>query len=222
MDFFKNIFKNTKRPFFPDDNSELPNIEPHHRQEYDEIFSDSFKIHEFFDKQIYELLKSFSGISPSFAIFSDFNSTRDSADNQSLRDQFLKNADKKSKNNNLYKKDQDLDGEVIFGNLGSLLEGSNMTDNEQYNGNKEYENFFSSHSQVFKAVTLPNGTIQTETVKKDIQGNEEKVVCHQLGIKQYCVIRTKDRNGKEELTESFININEDEKESFVQTYRNLS
>lgn len=221
MDFLKDFFKNTDRPFPRRSDKEFPESESYPRQEYDDIFSESFNIHDFFENQINEIFKSFSFSGfPTIVPEPSFDSTGDNAGTQSLRDQFLKDGHQKSKQKNGYKTDQDLDGKVIFGNLGPILE-ENITEDQQYHEFKKGGNLFSSQIQSFKAITLPDGTVQTENVRKDQEGNEEKVVCHQLGIKQYCVIRRKDKYGKDEVTENFINISEEEKEKFSKAYRNM-
>lgn len=220
MEFFKNFFKHSDSAFFPLDDEELGDK----CYKYDDIFSDTFKVNDFFENQLNELLKSFS-----FRDFSDiipepsppsFDSTRNYDHSKSLRDQFLKDEFQNLNEKNDHKVDQDLDGKLVFGIFDSFLDEKNIPFAQLYNNSKKQNRFFSSQVQSFKATTLPNGTIQTENVVKDKEGNHEKVVCHQIGIKKYCVIKRKYKNGKEEETENFININEDEKDEYTKAYRN--
>lgn len=105
--------------------------------------------------------------------------------------------------------------------MKALLEEKSISDVQPHKD--QFSNsFFSSKSQSFKLKTLPDGTVQTESLAKDNEGNEEKTVCHKLHDKEYCIIQRRDKYGKEEVTEKFINISEDEKQDFIKTYRDFT
>lgn len=221
MDFFKNFFKPNDEthsgPYLSEDNQD----DLHPRGPRIDIFSDPTRMHQYFEHQINEMLKSFhDGFSTIFPVPPDFQPTDDSEQQSgSLRDHFLRDGYQKYSHNGALKADEDLDEKVKNGNLDSLLE-EKRPDLQPYK--ERTGNFFSSQSQSFISTTHPNGTIQTESTKRDNEGNEETTVCHKLGNKEYCVIRRKNKYGKEEISEKFINISDEEKNDFSEAYKNPS
>ncbi|KAJ8927602.1 hypothetical protein NQ314_019910 [Rhamnusium bicolor] len=60
----------------------------------------------------------------------------------------------------------------------------------------------------------PDGSVETHHTVRDNEGNEELTVCYKIGNKEYCTIKKKDKHGREEVTENFVNKNENEKNEF--------
>lgn len=217
MDFFKNwnFFKygNESPSYkFPDQNGELTNNQSHSKKEY--VFSDSIRLHQFFENEVNEIMKLF-GFNRFDSFFSDFSNSdheqNDIQPNQSLRDHFLKDGYQTLKPGNSDKVDEDLDERVKFGNFGSILDKRSISDVQPYDEQKQ-GSFFRSQKQTFRKMINPDGIIQTESSVKDSEGNEETTVCQKLGIKEYCIIRKRNKHGEEEIKENLINMTEDEKE----------
>nr|XP_023028952.1 uncharacterized protein LOC111517134 [Leptinotarsa decemlineata] len=146
-----------------------------------------------------------------------------------VRDQFLKSGYEKPTQSNTDKEDKDLDNKILSGDLGSVF-GSGLekeitpydkktSENFHYGTMTPYErqtpqNFFYGKSQTMKTVVNPDGSTETHSNVRDNDGNEEMSVCRRIGDKEYCIVRKRDKSGKEEVTEHFVNMDESEKDIF--------
>lgn len=63
-------------------------------------------------------------------------------------------------------------------------------------------------------------SIETERTTRDTEGNQETTLCHRLGDKEYCIIKKRDKEGREEVTERFVNMDEKEKDMFLKPKQN--
>lgn len=56
-------------------------------------------------------------------------------------------------------------------------------------------------------------------ILKDIQGTQEITVTQRVGDKEYTVVKKRDKDGKEEIVETMINMNDGDK-SFINSFFN--
>lgn len=223
MDFFKHFFRNSNGSdgsiFFPEDSQEF--TKDSHLKNESDLFGEP-AIPQYFQNELNEILKAFGfgGFDDVFSSFSNSIPTESHGSDTSLRDHFLKDGYQKLNPRKSIKADQDLDEDIKSGNLNSLLRDENKPTDQPYHGQTQ-GNFFSSQSHSFRTIAHPDGTIETEKRVRDSSGNEETTVCHKLGSKEYCIIKRKNKNGEETVTENLTNMTENEKDLFIRTYGHL-
>ncbi|CAG9823394.1 unnamed protein product [Phaedon cochleariae] len=186
-----------------------------------DIFTDPFQMQQYFEQEMNEMLKRFG-----FQGIGDFSFDHPSIEHpsgefgntpySSLRDQFLKNGYEKPSKRNSDKVDQDLDAKVKSGDLDSILSGEFDKQISPYEM-PQSKSFFYGTSHTMKTVTNPDGSVETHHTTRDNQGNEETTICHKIGEKEYCVMTKKDKSGKEEVTEQFVNMDASEKDLFLKS-----
>ncbi|KAJ8965713.1 hypothetical protein NQ317_000174 [Molorchus minor] len=178
------------------------------------IFSDPIEMHQYFEHQMNEILKTFGIQEFDNRFFSEYSlpsleEKHDDYNNSGeLRDQFLKSGHEKPPYKESDKVDKDVDGKVNLGDLDSLF-GKNSN-----SISFPSDSFFFGKSTSMKTIKHPDGSIETHRSIRDNEGNEELTICRKMAEKEYCVIKKKDKNGKEEVTENFVNLNENEKNIF--------
>lgn len=207
MDFFRNFFNVKDESFSEDPRHYWKESDQRHDHQGLDVFSDPVRMQQFFENEINGLLKSFGfGGFSGGDIFSQGLPRQSCDDEIELRNHFLKDGFQKSNSKHT---DEDLDSKIKNGKLESLWKDKpdQLHDNHRM--------FFSGQSHTFKTVTHPDGSIQTENVMRDSDGNEQRTVCHKLGIKEYCIIKRVNKDGIEEITENLVNIDENEKASFL-------
>nr|CAH7714821.1 unnamed protein product [Callosobruchus chinensis] len=187
------------------------------------MYSDPLHMHQYFEQEINNILRSFGlpGFGDFFGEFPD-NPPIDGppisgqipASADGLREQFLKPGYEKPSDKRYEKVDKDLDDRVKSGNLDAILR-DDSTEVTPYQ-KQSSTNFFYGKSKTMSTITHPDGSIETQECVRDNTGNEEVTSCRIFGDKQYCVIKKRDRNGKEEITEKLINMDEKEKEMLLQ------
>nr|CAI5868106.1 unnamed protein product [Callosobruchus analis] len=222
MDFFKRFFGYDKRGDGYSDGEDEPQSENFTRHGFD-MYSDPLHIHQYFEQEIDNILRSFGlpGFGNFFGDFSD-NPSIDGppisgqipASSEGLREQFLKPGYEKPSNKQYEKVDKDLDDRIKSGNLDAILR-DDSTEVAPYQ-KQSSTNFFYGKSKTMSTITHPDGSIETKECVRDNTGNEEVTTCRIFGEKQYCVIKKRDRNGKEEITEKLINMDEKEKEILLE------
>ncbi|XP_018577501.1 uncharacterized protein LOC108915840 [Anoplophora glabripennis] len=183
------------------------------------VFSDPLEMHRYFEYQMNEILKFFGAQEFDNGIFSNFHSNLpalqedtefNEGENSSkyLREQFLKSGYEKPSQKHFEKMDKDIDGRIQLGDLDSVFGRK-----RNRNSNHTSEGYFFGQSQSIKTIRNPDGSIETHRTVKDNKGNEETTVCQKIGDKEFCIIKKKDKYGKEEIIENLINMSEEEKNS---------
>ncbi|CAH1974703.1 unnamed protein product [Acanthoscelides obtectus] len=103
---------------------------------------------------------------------------------------------------------------VKSGNLDAILRDE-TTEVTPYQPSSS-SNFFYGKSQTMSTITHPDGSVETKQCIRDNAGNEEITTCRIFGEKQYCVIKKRDKSGREEVTEKLVNMDEKEKQLLLE------
>ncbi|XP_056646641.1 uncharacterized protein LOC130451566 [Diorhabda sublineata] len=238
MDLFRKVFgmdrnedhnQFRKDPRVSDyDSNDFYSEDPFSRRSFD-VLSDPIQMHRYFEQQLSDVLKIFGLYRNSeFSIgipnspLDDWSQTPPSGPSENpenLRDQFLKPGYEKPVKNYSDMVDRDLDESVKNGNVSKVLEGKFGNEVMPYEKQKP-KSFFFGTSQSIRTIQNPDGSIETHRTTRDNEGNEETTVCHKIGNKEYCVIKKKNKYGKEEVSENFVNIDEKEKDIFTKPKNN--
>lgn len=122
----------------------------------------------------------------------------------SLRDQYIKPGYEKSKGGGSNRIDTDLDEKFNIGELDSILrkqEGAVVPFQKP-----QSETRFFGQSVQYKTVRNSDGSVEIQKIVRDNSGNEERTITRKFGDKEHTVIIKKDKDGREERTENFINM----------------
>lgn len=201
--------------------NEPPTFTPRHF----EMFSDPIKMHEYFEQQMNEMLKNFGfhefgqNLFGGFNENSDFDKMLEDAPQSSgnLRDQFLKKGYEKPSPPRL---DKNLDDQLNVGDFDSIF-GRKDNHNtlvpyqESQQPSTQNKTLFFGQSVSKKIVRNPDGSVEKHSTVRDNDGNEETTITRQLGDKEVTIIKKRDKFGKEEIIENLINVDENEKNSFL-------
>jgi hypothetical protein len=185
------------------------------------IFTDPLEMHKYFEQQMSEMLRNFG-----FNEFSDsFNHQfsfpqieeiphEDEAELPSgdLRGQFLKPGFEGPQMRNEEKKDQDIDGKLDIKDWGSIFKGENSV--TPYHKEVVPRTHFFGQSVTSKTIRNPDGSIETHHTVRDNQGNEETTITRKIGDKEHSITKRRDKDGKEEIIENFVNLDEKDVKEF--------
>lgn len=234
MDLFRKIFgidRNDDQNQFrkdPRGSEDFFSGDPFSRRNFD-VFSDPIQMHKYFEQQMNDVLRIFGLYGNTEFSIGIPNSPLDgssqtppsgySENPQNLRDQFLKQGYEKPVTNYSEMVDKDLDDNVKNGDVSKILEEKFDNKVMPYEREKP-KNFFFGASQTIRTIQNPDGSVETHRTTRDNEGNEETTVCHKIGNKEYCVIKKKDKYGKEEVSENFVNMNENDKDIFIKPKSN--
>jgi len=194
------------------------------------VFTDPIEMHRFFEEQMDQVFKMF-GFPRLENFFNNIpsiegnnHSTQTGNDSErdpdieptNPRDYFLKNEPiMPHYEDSTEKSDRDVDGILNIGDLNSVFKKS--TDKKTYNQKKPFgETFFNQSVQV-KTVRKPDGSLETRKTMRDSQGNKETIITQKQGDKEYTIIKRVDKNGKEEIEEIMVNMDEKDKPALKQS-----
>ncbi|KAF5281245.1 hypothetical protein FQA39_LY05131 [Lamprigera yunnana] len=192
------------------------------------IFSNPLEMHSYFERQMNEMMKNFGIFNndspffgdeealfgtfkePSFFGFSeipDDGGFHENPNDGQLRDKFLKPGYEEPPNQK-HRADSDLDNQYKSGNFNnhSLVPKSPTMPSKSYSFGK---------SVMSKTIINSDGAIETHKTIQDQDGNKEVTITHKQGNKEHTVITRSDKNGVQEVVENLINLDENEKDTFM-------
>ncbi|KAK9882481.1 hypothetical protein WA026_021822 [Henosepilachna vigintioctopunctata] len=212
---------------FPEDGRNPSNFDG---SRYD-AFSDPLEMHRYFEDQMNKILRNFdifefggndsffgdipeSGEGNIFGTLEQYPFIEEVPEGSELRDQFLKPGyEKPTQKHSFDKTDKDLDeNHLSIRDLDSVVTGK-FFKNKQEHPNVTSRFFGKSIST--KTVMNPDGSIEIHKTVRDNEGNEETTVTRKIGNKEHSVIKKKDKSGKEEIIENFLNIDENDSNTLL-------
>ncbi|XP_044268256.1 uncharacterized protein LOC123013647 isoform X2 [Tribolium madens] len=187
------------------------------------MFADPFEMHKYFEQQMSEMLRNFGfhefgdGFSHNFDLpqlqIEGIPEDESVPKSGNLRDQFLKPGFEKPKRRIEDKKDEDIDGRLDIKDWGSVFKG------ESSQRPVVGKTHFFGQSVTSKTVRNADGSIETHRTVRDNEGNEETTITRISGDKEYSITKRKDKEGKEEIIENLVNLDESEKDKFFPQQR---
>ncbi|KAB0797965.1 hypothetical protein PPYR_08958 [Photinus pyralis] len=245
MDFYNSVKKFLGLPVqkAPESSIEKRNDAPcctPHNEDYEKfgfnIFSNPVEMHQYFERQMNEIMKSFGMFSgdgpfsgnaddeffggfkdPSFKGpfsfgFSEFPNEKelqhhDEPQEGNLRDRFLKRGYQTPRRNPQENTDSDLDKEFKADDLDRMLVPKVPQQPQR--------NFFFGRSMSSRTIRNSDGTYETHKTVTDQDGNQEVTITRKQGDKEYTIVTKTDKNGVAEVTENFVNLDESQKDSFL-------
>ncbi|EFA03397.1 HCLS1-associated protein X-1 [Tribolium castaneum] len=188
------------------------------------MFSDPFEMHKYFEQQMSEMLRNFGfhefgdGFNHSFDLpqleIEEIPDDEGAPKSGTLRDQFLKPGFEKPKERIEEKRDEDIDGRLDIRDWGSVFKGENSQ-------TPVPRTRFFGQSVTSKTVRNPDGSIETHHTVRDNEGNEETTITRKVADKEYTITKRRDKEGKEEIIENLVNLDENEKDKFFPQQRKL-
>ncbi|RZC41250.1 HCLS1-associated protein X-1 [Asbolus verrucosus] len=185
------------------------------------VFTDPLEIHKYFEQQMSDMLRSFGfgefgdGFSHHFEFPQIEEIPQEEYETQSgdLRDQFLKPGFEDAATNGIEeKKDGDVDGKLDIRDWGSVFKGENSV--TPYQRQTAPKSYFFGQSVTSKTIKNPDGSVETHHTVRDNQGNEETTITRKMADKEYSVTKRRDKDGKEETIENFVNMDDKEVDTF--------
>lgn len=132
-----------------------------------------------------------------------------------LREQYIKPGyDKSKEGQNGHRMDTDLDERFNIGDLDSILKKPERSITP-FQRKPEMRIF--GQSVQYKTVRNPDGSVEVQKIVRDNIGNEERTITKKIGDKEHTITIKRDKDGREERTENFVNMDDN-----VQLWRNQS
>jgi len=196
------------------------------------VFTDPLEMHRYFEQQMDNVFKSFG--------FPNFKNIFPSLEHPGVHDHLY---DENNPNNRDYflrkdyerrphyessitdkKVDKDLDGKLNITNLDTLFQQpdkkveADSNENQSlniYKSTRPFQGSFFKQSVQVKTIRKPDGSVESSRKVTDSEGNEVTTTTRKLGDKEYTVTKRRDKQGKEEIQETMVNMAEEDKSLFT-------
>lgn len=184
------------------------------------IFTNPLEMHRYFEQQMNEFLKqfqiedhsSFFGAAPEFPMLEEAPQG-DGQNSRNLRDQYIKPGyEKSTESANRSRIDTDLDEKFNIGDLDRVLKKPERDAIVPFQQKPDMRIF--GQSVQHKTVRNPDGSVEIHRIVRDSSGNQETTITKKFGDKEHTVIIKKDREGRQERIENFINMDSNDAGQF--------